>query len=65
MLFLNSLSWLVDEDHLTSLSNTVVKDTPVFVGGVEMSVIFYFSVLFLPLILFVLAVVIYRRRLEL
>ena len=65
MLFLNALSWLVEEDHLTSLSNTVVKDTPVFVGGAEMGVIFYFSVLFVPLILFVLAIVVYRRRLEL
>ena len=65
MLLLNSLSWLVEEDHLSSLSNTVVKDTPVFVGGTEMGVIFYFSVLFVPLFLFVLAVVIYRRRLEL
>ena len=65
MLFLNSLSWLVDEGYLTSLSNTVVEDSPVFVGAVEMGVIFYFSVLFVPLILFVLAIVIYRRRLEL
>ena len=65
MLFLNSLSWLVDEDHLTSLSNTVIKDSPVFVGAVGMGVIFYFSVLLAPLILFILAVVIYRSRLEL
>ena len=65
MLLLNSISWLVDEDHLTSLSNTVVKDTPVFVSGAEIGVIFYFSVLFAPLILFALAIVIYRRRLEL
>ena len=65
MLFLASLSWLVDEDHLTSLSNTVVEDNPVFVGATELGVIFYFSVLFAPLILFVLAVVIYRGRLEL
>ena len=65
MLFLNSLSWLVDEDYLTSLDNAVVKDTPVFIGSAESGVIFYFSVLFAPLVLFALAIVIYRRRLEL
>tara|TARA_Y100000590_G_scaffold281237_1_gene316044 strand:- start:78928 stop:80457 length:1530 start_codon:yes stop_codon:yes gene_type:complete len=64
-LFLNSLSWLVDEDRLISFNLPVVKDEPVFISAPQLGIIFYFSVIFVPLGLIIIAVIIYRRRLVL
>ncbi len=64
-LFLNSLSWLVDEDRLISFNLPVVRDEPVFISAPQLGIIFYFSVLFVPLGLIIVAVIIYRRRLVL
>ena len=61
-LFLNSLSWLVDEDRLISFNLPIIQNEPIFISQQQMGVVFYFSVLFLPLILFGLSIFMYRRR---
>lgn len=61
-LFLNCLKWLAGEDELISFNLPVLKDSPVFMSENQMGVIFYFSVVFAPLVLFTLAFIMYRRR---
>lgn len=61
-LFLNSLSWLVDEDRLISFNLPIIQNEPVFISQQQMGIIFYFSVLFSPLILFGISFYMYRRK---
>ena len=61
-LFLNSLSWLVDEDRLISFNLPIVQSEPIFISAPQMGIVFYFSVLFSPLILFGISVYMYRRK---
>lgn len=61
-LFLNSLSWLVDEDRLISFNLPIVQSEPVFISAPQMGIVFYFSVLFSPLILFGTGIYMYRRK---
>lgn len=61
-LFLNSLSWLVDEDRLISFNLPIVQSEPVFISAPQMGIVFYFSVLFSPLILFGVSIYMYRRK---
>lgn len=65
ILFVNSLSWLADNENLISFNLPVIKDEPVFVSSTQKGVIFYFSVVFLPLVLFGVSFFFYRRRLKL
>lgn len=60
--FLNALSWTVGEDRLISFNLPIVQSQPVFISAPQMGIIFYFSVLFSPLVLFGLAVYMYRRK---
>lgn len=61
-LFLNSLSWLVDEDRLISFNLPIVQSEPIFISQQQMGIVFYFSVLFSPLILFGVSIYMYRRK---
>jgi ABC-type uncharacterized transport system involved in gliding motility auxiliary subunit len=61
-LFLNSLSWLVDEDRLISFNLPIVQNEPIFISQQQMGIVFYFSVLFSPLILFGVSIYMYRRK---
>jgi ABC-type uncharacterized transport system involved in gliding motility auxiliary subunit len=61
-LFLNSLSWLVDEDRLISFNLPIIQSEPVFISAPQLGIVFYFSVIFTPLILFGVAIFIYKRR---
>ena len=60
--FLNSISWAVGEDRLISFNLPIVQSEPIFISTPQMGIIFYFSVLFSPLVLFGLAVFMYRRK---
>lgn len=60
--FLNSLSWLLDEGRLISFNLPIVQSEPLFISAPQMGIIFYFSVLFSPLVLFALAIYMYRRK---
>jgi ABC-type uncharacterized transport system involved in gliding motility auxiliary subunit len=62
MFFSNLLSWVVGEDRLISFDSPQVEDKPLFISGNQKGVIFYFSVIFAPLVLFLVAFVLYKRR---
>lgn len=61
-LFLNSLSWLVNEDRLISFNLPIVQNEPIFISTPQMGIVFYFSVLFSPLVLFGTSIYMYRRK---
>ena len=61
-LFLNAISWLVDEDRLISFNLPIVQSEPIFISAPQIGIVFYFSVIFTPLILFATAIFIYRRK---
>lgn len=60
--FLNALSWTVGEDRLVSFNLPIIQSEPLFISAPQLGIIFYFSVLFVPLIMFFLAIVMYRRN---
>jgi ABC-type uncharacterized transport system involved in gliding motility auxiliary subunit len=62
LLFLNTLSWAIYEDRLISFNIPSVKEQPVFVSAPQRGIIFYFCVIFAPLILFVMASIFYNRK---
>lgn len=61
-LILRALSWLSSDDLIGQFNLPSGKDEPIFVGSVQMAVIFYFSVIFIPLMLFALAFYFFWRR---
>lgn len=61
-LFLNSLSWIANEDRLISFNLPIIQSEPIFISEPQKGIIFYFSVLFSPLILFGIAIFMYRRK---
>lgn len=61
-LFLNSLFWLAGENRLISFNLPIIQSEPIFISAPQLGIIFYFSVLFLPLALFGLAIFMYRRK---
>jgi hypothetical protein len=65
LFFLNGLNWSSDEGRLISFDIPLIKNEPVFIGPTQLGVIFYFSVIFSPLILLGISVYFYRRRLAL
>ena len=60
-LFTNSLIWLIEDNELPSMISDK-KSIPVFIGKTQISVIFYFSVIFAPIILFALSFYFYKRK---
>ncbi len=60
--FLNALSWTLGEDRLISFNLPIIQSEPVFISAPQLGIIFYFSVLFSPLVLFGLAIFMYRRK---
>ena len=62
LFFHNGISWIVDEERLISFNLPTIKDDPVFISSTEVGVVFYFSVIFAPLVLFSLALYSYKRR---
>ncbi len=62
VLVTRAISWLSSDDLIGQFNLPFGKDEPIFVGSVQMAVIFYFSVIFLPLMLFALAFYFFWRR---
>ena len=60
--FMNSLAWLSDDRRLHAFSDVLVSSDPVIVSSILQSVIFYWSVLFTPLILFGMSFYFFQRR---
>jgi len=62
LLFLRSISWLVDNDQIKSFNLPIGKNDPIFISKNQLGVIFYFSVIFAPIILFGTSFFFYRRK---
>lgn len=60
--FLNSLSWVVGEDRLVSFNLPIIQSEQIFISENQLGAVFYFSVIFAPLILIIISITIYRRR---
>ncbi|OUR98490.1 hypothetical protein A9Q84_03510 [Halobacteriovorax marinus] len=61
-LFVNSISWLTRNDQLISFERVTMSNEPVFISRPQLGIIFFFSVVFLPIVLIIFSIVIYRRR---
>jgi ABC-type uncharacterized transport system involved in gliding motility auxiliary subunit len=62
MLYLNSMNWLAGEERLIAFNNPVIEDRPIFMSKNQIGIIFYFTVIFCPLLLAIIAFVLYKRR---
>lgn len=60
--FINTMSWIVGEDRLVSFNLPIIQSEQIFISDNQLGVVFYFSVIFAPLLLIVLSIYIYRRR---
>lgn len=63
-LFLNTLSWLMDDEGIISLNRPALSDNMIILSASQISLIFYFSILFMPFAFFGFAVWIYRKRMH-
>ena len=63
-LFMNTLAWLMDDEGIISINRPALSSNMVILSAAQISLIFYFSILFLPFVFFAAAVWIYRRRLK-
>ncbi|MCO4794432.1 MAG: GldG family protein [Bacteriovoracaceae bacterium] len=59
--FTNAMNWTIEQDVLISFNLPVVKEEPVFISKPQLGIIFYFSVIVAPLLLFATAFTFYRR----
>jgi len=62
LLLLNTIHWLTDEDKLMSFDLPIIQSEKMFVSKYQLSSIFFFSVLIIPLLCFGLAFVVYRKK---
>lgn len=62
MMFLNSINWVAGEERLISFNSPVIEDRPVFMSQNQVGLIFYFTIIFCPLVLIIVAFVLYKRR---
>jgi hypothetical protein len=58
----NTISWLTRNDQLITFDRTTIKDEPIFISAPQLGIIFFFSVVVLPILLIIASIVIYRRR---
>ncbi len=61
-LFLNAVSWLINDEGIISLNRPGVEEEPVILSAQHIYMIFIISILLVPLIFFGTAIFIYRRR---
>lgn len=58
----NTISWLTRNDQLITFDRTTIKEEPIFISAPQLGMIFFFSVVILPVLLVIISIVIYRRR---
>jgi len=62
VLFLNAINWLAEEESLIAIGPKGTQPRQVFLSGVQASVIFFVSVILLPLALLATGVVVWWQR---
>lgn len=58
----NLFHWLSGQGQLATLNSVVFKEIPLLVSDIEKKIIFYVSIVILPLAYLVIALVLYQRR---
>jgi ABC-type uncharacterized transport system involved in gliding motility auxiliary subunit len=61
-LFLNTVSWMVNDEGIISFNRPGVEEFPVILSAQHLQLIFVISILLVPIIFFGTAIFIYRRR---
>lgn len=61
-LILNAVAWLTDDEGIISLNRPGLTKEVIILSASELSLIFYFSILFLPFIFFGIGIWNYRKR---
>jgi ABC-type uncharacterized transport system involved in gliding motility auxiliary subunit len=61
-LFLNSVSWAVNDEGIISFNRPGIEEYPVILSAQHLQMIFVISILVVPIIFFGTAILIYRRR---
>jgi len=62
-LFLNALSWMVDDEALLSLERPELEGNLIYISDVHLSMVFYFVILCFPFLFFGIAIFSYRYKL--
>lgn len=60
--FLKSTNYLASDDELLTLNLAIRKNSPILIEDKQLKMVFYISVIVLPILLFVVAFLFYRRR---
>lgn len=61
-LFLNTVSWMVNDEGIISFNRPGVEEFPVILSAQHLQMIFVISILIVPIVFFGAAIFIYRRR---
>lgn len=61
-LLLNAIVWLTDDEGIISLNRPGLSEEVIILSASELSLIFYFSILFLPFVFFGFGIWTYRKR---
>jgi ABC-type uncharacterized transport system involved in gliding motility auxiliary subunit len=61
-LFLNSVSWMANDEGIISLNRPGVEEVPIILSAQHLQLIFIVSILLVPIIFFGAAIFVYRRR---
>ena len=60
--FFNVVEWALSQESFISLNRPEIKNNTLMLGDTQVGIVFYFSVLFAPLLLFGISIYLYRRR---
>jgi ABC-type uncharacterized transport system involved in gliding motility auxiliary subunit len=61
-LFLNTISWMAGDEGIISFNRPGIEETPVILSSQHLQMIFFISILLVPVVFFGCAIFIYRRR---
>lgn len=61
-LFMNAVSWIVNDEGIISFNRPGIVEDPVILSGQHLQMIFIISILLVPIVFFGAAIFIYRRR---
>ena len=63
-IFLNSLSWVINDERMISLDRPELNQNLVYVSDIHFSFVFYFVILIFPFIFFGIGIFVYRKRMS-
>jgi hypothetical protein len=61
-LFLNTISWILNDEAIISLNRPGIEEMPVILSAQHLQIIFLIAILIIPLVFFGGAILVYRRR---